>query len=129
MEILGIWKLKAMIWLGKGGFRMMSDIEISEMEDSDANKNFKRMLAADFIVSETSLDIFYRPHKGEEGLADEKGWKVTDRGLLMESFPCKIEDGVLYLDYLKKGAEYSPTWIDEEGVLSLSGGLIKIKKV
>lgn len=129
MEILGTWKLKAMIWLGKGGFRMMSDVEIAEMENNDANKEFKCMLATDFIVSETSLDIFYRPREGEEGLAEQKGWKVTERGFLIESFPCKIEDGVLYLDYLKKGAEYSPTWIDEEGVLSLSGGLIKIKKV
>lgn len=128
MDFLGTWKLKEMLWVGKGKFCRVSDAEIAAMEPSEENKEPKRMLEAEFIISETSLDVFYRPHAGEEGLAAEKGWAVTDRGLLIEHFPCRIENGVLLVDYMKKGVEYAPTWIDENGVLALSGGLIKIKK-
>ena len=128
MDFLGTWKLKEMLWVGKGKFCRVSDAEIAAMEPSDENREIKRMLAAEFIISETSLDVFYRPHEGEEGLAAEKGWQVTERGLLIDHFPSKIENGVLLVDYMKNGAEYAPTWIDENGVLALSGGLIKIKK-
>lgn len=128
MDFLGTWKLKEMLWVGKGKFRKVSDTEIAAMEPNEENRELKRMLEADFIIGETSLDVVYRPREGEEGLAAEKGWQVTDRGLLIEHFPCKIENGVLLVDYMKKGAEYAPTWIDENGVLALSGGLIKIKK-
>ena len=117
-----------MLWVGKGKFCRVSDAEIAAMEPSDENREIKRMLEAEFIISETSLDVFYRPHEGEEGLAAEKGWQVTERGLLIDHFPSKIENGVLFVDYMKKGVEYAPTWIDENGVLALSGGLIKIKK-
>ena len=128
MDFLGTWKLKEMLWVAKGKFRKVSDTEIAAMEPSDENRELKRMLEADFILSETSLDVFYRPHAGEEGLAAEKGWKETERGLLIDRFPCKVEDGVLLVDYMKKGVEYAPTWIDDDGVLALSGGLLKIKK-
>ena len=128
MDFLGTWKLKEMLWVGKGKFRKVSDTEIAAMEPSDENREIKRMLEADFIIGETSLDVVYRPREGEEGLAAEKGWQVTDRGLLIDHFPCKVEGGVLLVDYMKKGVEYAPTWIDENGVLALSGGLIKIKK-
>lgn len=128
MDFLGTWRLKEMLWIAKGKFRRVSDDEIAAMEDSDENRELKRMLAAEFVVSDTSLDVLYRPCEGEEGLAEEKGWTVTERGLLIEQFPCKIEDGVLLLDYTKKGLEYSPTWVDEAGVLALSGGLLKIRK-
>lgn len=128
MELLGTWKLKEMLWVAKGKFCKMSDAEIAAMEPSEENRELRRMLEAEFILSETSLDVFYRPQRGEEGLAVEKGWQVTERGLLIEHFPAKIEDGVLLLDYMKNGAEYAPTWIDDDGVLALSGGLLKIKK-
>ena len=128
MDFLGTWKLKEMLWVAKGKFRKVSDTEIAAMEPSDENREIKRMLEAEFIISETSLDVVYRPREGEEGLAAEKGWQETERGLLIDRFPCKVEGGVLLVDYMKKGAEYAPTWIDENGVLALSGGLIKIKK-
>ena len=69
-----------------------------------------------------------KPKKGEEELGREKGWMLTERGLLIEHFPAKIENGVLYLDYMKNGVEYSPTWIDKDGCLALSGGLMKLRK-
>ena len=128
MELLGTWKLKEMLWAAKGRFCRISDAEIAAMEPCDENKELKRMLEADFIISESSLDVFYRPHEGEEGLAAEKGWAESERGFLIEHFPCRIEDGVLLLDYTKKGADYSPTWVDEDGVLALAGGLLKIQR-
>ena len=126
MELLGTWKLKEMLWLAKGKFCKVSDVEIAAMEPCDENRDLKRMLEADFIISESSLDVFYRPREGEEGLAAEKGWLETERGLLIEHFPCKIENGVLLVDYTKKGLVYSPTWVDEEGVLAR--GLLKIQR-
>ena len=128
MDFIGTWKLKEMLWLYEGKFRRINDTEIEAMEDNDANRELKRMLAADFIISETSLDVIYRPREGEEALAYEKGWRVTDRGLIIDSFPCKIEDGVLMVDYMKKGLDYYPSWVDESGVLSLSGGILRIKR-
>ena len=117
-----------MLWVAKGKFCKVSDAEIAAMEMSDETRELKRMLAAEFIISDTSLDVLYQPREDEVGLAAEKGWTVTERGLLIESFPAKIEDGVLLLDYTKKGLEYSPTWVDENGVLALSGGIMKIRK-
>jgi len=75
MELLGVWKLKEMLWVGKGKFRRVSDTEIAAMEPSDENRELRRMLEAEFVLSETALDIFYRPREGEEGLAAEKGWQ------------------------------------------------------
>ena len=125
MEILGVWRLKEMIAVDKGGFRMMSAEEIEDMEACDANRQFKCMLFADFILSEASLDIIYP--LTDDPFAKEKGWQLTERGYVIDSFPARIEDGILMLDYIKNG-EYTPVYIDDEGIMSLSGGLIKIKK-
>lgn len=128
MELLGVWKLKKMISLGKGGFRMVDAAEIEKMEESPMKKEYQRMLEADFIISESSLEILYRPHEGEESLAAEKGWTVTGEGFVIERFPARIEDGVLMLDYKKDGTGYFPVFWDEEDCLSISGGIMKIQK-
>ena len=128
MDFLGTWKLKEMLWVGKGKFCRVSDTEIAAMEPSDENREIKRMLEADFIIGETSLDIVYRPREGEEGLAAEKGWTVTGEGFVIERFPARIEDGVLMLDYKKDGTGYFPVFWDEEDCLSISGGIMKIQK-
>ena len=128
MELLGKWKIASMLSVGNKGFCRMTAEEIAEAEETPKNIEHKRIISADFILSENSLDVFYTPREGEEGIAEQKGWKVTDQGLLIEHFPARIEDGVLFLDYMKNGVEYSPTWIDEDGCLALSGGLMKLRK-
>ena len=128
MELLGKWKLASMLSVGNKGFCRMTAEEIAEAEETPKNIEHKRMIAAEFILSDSSLDVYYTPKKGEEELGREKGWMLTERGLLIEHFPAKIENGVLYLDYMKNGVEYSPTWIDEDGCLALSGGLMKLRK-
>ena len=129
MELLGKWKIASMLSVDGKGFRRMTAEEIAEAEETPKNIEHKRIISADFILSENSLDVFYTPREGEEGIAEQKGWKVTDQGLLIEHFPARIENGVLLLDYTKKGLEYAPTWVDENGLLALSGGLMKLRKV
>ena len=102
--------------------------EIEKMEESPMKKEYQRMLEADFIISESALEILYRPHEGEESLAAEKGWTVTGEGFVIERFPARIEDGVLMLDYKKDGTGYFPVFWDEEDCLSISGGIMKIQK-
>ena len=128
MELLGKWKVASMLSVGNKGFCRMTAEEIAEAEETPKNIEHKRIILADFILSENSLDVLYTPREGEEGIAEQKGWKVTDQGLLIEHFPARIEDGVLLLDYTKKGLEYAPTWVDENGLLALSGGLMKLRK-
>lgn len=129
MELLGKWKLASMLSVDGKGFRRMTAEEIAEAEETPKNIEHKRIIAAEFILSENSLDVFYTPREGEEDLAERKGWTVTDKGMLIEHFPARIENGVLLLDYTKKGLEYAPTWVDEDGLLALSGGLMKLRKV
>lgn len=128
MDYLGIWKLKEMLWLVDGKFRKISDTEIASLANSERNRELKCMFRAEFIISETSLDVLYPEDEGEESFARQKGWTHTERGFLIQSFPCRIADGVLFLDYLNKGLEYTPTWVDETGCLVLSGGILKIQK-
>ena len=126
MELIGKWKLKETIGVSKTGFRRMNAEELASIDDNDANKQFKRMLRAVFIISESSLDIYIKPTESEAKDAEACGKTLTEEGILLESFPARIENGVLMLDYKRSGADYSPCWTDEDGTLSISGGLIKI---
>ena len=128
MEFLGIWKLKEMLTASEEGLKILGVAEIEALEENEDNKEFKHMQRADFIISETSLDIYYKPLDSELEQAKEEGWEITEKGILVESFPSKIEDGVFYLDYEKEGKEYFPVDVDEEGCLIISDGLIKIRK-
>lgn len=128
MDYHGKWKLKSMLTVGSRGFQRMEASEIEAMEDSEKSEQAKRMLNAVFIISESALDIYVKAEGEELSEALRSGKTVNENGILFESFPARIEDGVLLLDYTKKGIEYSPTWVDENGVLALSGGILKIKK-
>ena len=128
MELLGIWKLKEFVTADENGLRMIGVKEIEEMEDSEENREFKQMLRTDFILSEASLDLYYKPLESELEMAKEEGWEITEKGILMESYPAKIENGLLLLNYEKEGNEYFPVEIDEEGCIAISGGILKIQK-
>ena len=127
MELLGLWKLKELVSVDENGFKMIGANEIEAMEDNEDNHEFKQLLRTDFIISETSLDLYYKPLKSERKMAKEEGWKITKKGILMESFPAKIENGQLMLDY-ERTNEYFPVEIDEEGCIAISGGIMKIQK-
>ena len=127
MELLGLWKLKELVSVDENGFKMIGVSEIEAMEDNDSNHEFKQLLRTDFIISETSLDLYYKPLKSELKMAKKEGWKITKKGILMESFPAKIENGQLMLDY-ERTNEYFPVEIDEEGCIAISGGIMKIQK-
>ena len=123
MDFLGNWKLKAMLSADENGVRMLGRAELEALGDEDLLK----LLAADFIISDTAIDVYYQPTEEEMPMVKEEGLELTDKGVLIDSYPARIENGVLFVDYMKKGVEYAPTWI-EDGVLALSGGLIKIQK-
>ena len=128
MELLGIWKLKDMLSVDENGFKRISAEEIEAMEDNDDSHEYKQMVRADFIITEDSLSVYYMPTKDELAIVKEEGWEITDKGIMLDSFPCKIADGVLMLNYERDGKDYFPVEVDEEGCLSISDGLIKIKK-
>ena len=60
-------------------------------------------------------------------MVKEEGWELTDKGVLIESYPARIENGVLLLDCEREG-EYVPVETDAEGCL-LIGGMTVIEKV
>ena len=123
MDFLGNWKLKKMLSADENGVKMFDRAEIEAMGDEDLLK----MLAADFIISESAIDVYYRPTEEEMPMVEEEGWELTEKGVLIDSYPAKIESGVLYLDYERDG-EYTPVEIDEEGCL-LIGDTTAIEKV
>ena len=123
MDFLGIWKLKAMLSADENGVKMLGKSELEALGDEDILK----MLRADFIISENAIDVYYMPTAEEMPLVEEEGWELTDKGILIESYPIKIENGVLMLDYERMG-EYVPVETDAEGCL-LIGDTTKIEKV
>ena len=123
MDFLGIWKLKAMLSTDENGVKMLGKSDLEALGDEDILK----MLRADFIISENAIGVYYMPTEEEMPLVEEEGWELTDKGVLIESYPIKIENGVLMLDYERTG-EYVPVETDAEGCL-LIGGMTKIEKV
>ena len=123
MELLGNWKLKSMLSADENGVKMLGRAELEAMGDEDLLK----LLAADFIISETAIDVYYMPTEAEMPMVEEEGWELTDKGVLIESYPIRIENGVLMLDSEGEG-EYVPVETDAEGCL-LIGGMTVIEKV
>lgn len=123
MEFLGIWKLKEMLTADDSGVKILGKSDLEALGDEDILK----MLRADFIISEDAIDVYYMPTEEEMPLVEEEGWEMTDKGVLIESYPIKIENGAIMLDYERTG-EYVPVETDAEGCL-LIGGMTKIEKV
>ena len=123
MDFLGNWKLKAMLSADENGVKMLGKAELEALGDEDILK----MLRADFIISDTAIDVYYMPTEAEMPLVEEEGWELTDKGVLIDSYPAKIEGGVLMLDYEREG-DYVPVETDAEGCL-LIGGMTVIEKV
>ena len=123
MDFLGNWKLKAMLSADEDGVRMLGRAELEALGDEDLLK----LLAADFIISETAIDVYYMPTEAEMPMVEEEGWELTDKGVLIESYPIRIENGVLMLDSEGEG-DYVPVETDAEGCL-LIGGMTAIEKV
>ena len=123
MEFLDNWKLKSMFSADENGVKMLGRAELEAMGDEDLLK----LLAADFIISETAIDVYYMPTEAEMPMVEEEGWELTDKGVLIESYPIRIENGVLLLDSEGEG-DYVPVETDAEGCL-LIGGMTAIEKV
>ena len=123
MDYLGNWKLKSMLSADENGVKMLGKAELEALGDDDILK----LLAADFIIGETAIDVYYRPTEEEMPLVEEEGWELTDKGILIESYPIRIEGGVLLLDYEGEG-EYIPVETDADGCL-LIGETTAIEKV
>ena len=123
MDFLGNWKLKAMLSADENGVRMLGRAELEALGDEDLLK----LLAADFIISDTAIDVYYQPTEEEMPMVKEEGLELTDKGVLIDSYPARIENGVLLLDCEREG-EYVPVETDAEGCL-LIGGMTVIEKV
>ena len=129
MEYIGLWKLRKMTALTKGSFRVISEDDLSSLEDNNYTKRVKMMFRSDFIISDSSLSIYYKPSDGEPILPEDEGKPITENGILLESFPVRIEGEALMIDYGKRGDSFFPVFTDDDGCLSISGGIMKIKKV
>ena len=123
MSFLGNWKVKSMFTADENGTKMLGRAELEALGDEDLLK----LLAADFIISETAIDVYYMPTEAEMPMVEEEGWELTDKGVLIESYPIRIENGVLMLDSEGEG-DYVPVETDAEGCL-LIGGMTAIEKV
>ena len=123
MDFLGNWKLKAMLSADEDGVRMLGRAELEALGDEDLLK----LLAADFIISDTAIDVYYQPTEEEMPMVKEEGLELTDKGILIDSYPARIENGVLMLDYEREG-DYVPVETDAEGCL-LIGAMTAIEKV
>ena len=129
MEYPGLWKLRKMTALTKGSFQVISEDDLSSLEDNNYTKRVKMMFRSDFIISDSSLSIYYKPSDGEPILPEDEGKEMTERGILLDSFPLRIEGEALMIDYGKRGDGFFPVFTDDDGYLSISGGILKIQKV
>ena len=124
MELLGTWKVKSMLSADENGVKTLGTAEIEALGDED----LVRLLHSEFIVTESSIDVYYQPTAEELPIAEEEGWEITDKGILLESYPAKIEDGVFKLNYEKDGVEYTPVETDGDGGMII-GGMTTIEKI
>ena len=115
--------------LTKGRFQVISEDDLSSLEDNNYTKRVKMMFRSDFIISDSSLSIYYKPSDGEPILPEDEGKEMTERGILLDSFPLRIEGEAIMIDYGKRGDSFFPVFTDDDGCLSISGGIMKIKKV
>lgn len=123
-ELLGVWRMKEIFSADENGTRMLSRDEVAALGDEDLDK----LLRSDFHLSECSLDMYYMPLDEEMEMVKEEGWELTDKGVLLESYPAKIVDGVLMLDYDREGKEYFPVRRDDEECLIISDGTMRLEK-
>ena len=123
-ELIGVWRMNAMFSADESGTRMLSRDEVAALGDEDLNK----LLRAEFHLSESALDMYYMPLEEEMETVKEEGWELTDKGVLLESYPAKIVDGVLMLDYEREGKEYFPVRLDDEECLIISDGTMRLEK-
>ncbi len=128
MEYIGLWKVKACIAADESGVRLMSAEEIASLPDDEDSEDYKKLLRSDIHISEQALDMYYHPTAEEMPLVEEEGWELTEKGILLDSYPAKIENGVLLLNYERDGAEYFPIRQDGEGCLVISDGTMIIQK-
>lgn len=126
MELYGSWRVKAMVGADENGVKMYegADLEALASEDEDIAK----LVKADFVLSESAIDVYYMPTKEEMPLVKEEGWELTAKGVLIDSYPVKVEGGKVFIDYERDGAEYTPVETDENGCLII-GDMAKIEKV
>ena len=124
MELLGIWRLKAMNSADENGVKMLSRDEVAALGDEDLDK----LLKSEFILTESELCGYYMPTEEEMALVEEEGLEMTEHGVLIESYGAKIEYGVLLLDYDESG-DYFPVPLDEDGCLIISDGMMILEKV
>ena len=129
MEYIGLWKLRKMTALTKGRFQVISEDDLSSLEDNNYTKRVKMMFLSDFIISDSSLSICYKPSANEPILPQDEGKEITENGIVLESFPVRIEGDALMIDYGKRGDGFFPVFTDDDGYLSISGGILKIQKV
>ena len=115
--------------LTKGSFQVISEDDLSSLEDNKYTKRVKMMFRSDFIISDSSLSIYYKPSDGEPILPEDEGKEMTERGILLDSFPLRIEGEAIMIDYGKRGDGFFPVFTDDDGYLSISGGILKIQKV
>ena len=123
-ELIGVWRMKEIFSSDENGTRMLSRDEVAALGDEDLNK----LLRAEFHLSESALDMYYMPLEEEMETVKEEGWELTDKGVLLESYPAKIVDGVLMLDYEREGKEYFPVRLDDEECLIISDGTMRLEK-
>ena len=126
MELYGSWRVKAMFGADENGVKMYegADLELLAEEDEDIAK----LVRADFILTESAIDVYYMPTEDEMPMVEEEGWELTDKGVLIDSYPAKVENGKVFIDYERDGAEYTPVETDENGCLII-GDMTKIEKV
>ena len=129
MEYIGLWKLKKMTALTKGRFQVISEDDLSSLEDNDYTNRVRMMFRADFIISDSALSICYKPSADEPIPPQDEGKEITENGIILESFPVRIEGEALMIDYGKRGDGFFPVFTDDDGYLSISGGIMKIQKV
>ena len=126
MELYGSYKLKAMMGADENGVKLYEGASLEALAEEDGD--IAKMLKAEFILSESAIDVYYMPTEEEMPMVKEEGWEITDKGVLIDSYPARIENGTVLLDYERDGAEYTPVETDETGCLFI-GDMMKIEKV
>jgi len=136
MNIFGKWLVHDVITFDEDGQeKHITADEINAMDDSEENADFKAMLNMVIVVSADAMNTYLSIPEEQIAEAKAEGLEVTEYGALLESRAIKEEDGAYFYDSgidgevgEEKVSPFVKLEPDEEGLLSIGGGTIRLKR-
>lgn len=136
MNIFGKWLVHDVIAFDEDQkVKHITADEINAMDDTEENADYKAMLNMVIVITPETMNTYLSIPEERIAEAKAEGLEITEYGALLESRELKTEDGAYFYDSGIDGEvgeeKVSPLVkleLDEEGLLVIGGGTLRLKK-